>query len=581
MSAAHHTLQPQNRIAIMKGIAETINRCNAGWYLSLVFMTLSLVSISCRRGKEVRVGFSEVSREAGIDFKYNFGDTTYQNILESSGSGVTVFDYDGDGDQDIYLLNGTYLEGISEPTGKIFENTPDALYRNNGDGTFAEVTKQAGLDDRHWSMAAGPVDIDKDGDLDLYLLNYGPNVFYLNNGNGTFRDATAELGLRGPDSLNGFTKWSVSVAYLDADRDGALDIMVGNFLAFDPLHISPGHPEMMPHPSEYHGQASMLYRQSGNKTFDDITDTSGMYYPDSKCMGLTVFDYDGDGDGDILQANDHQANFLFRNNGPMKFEEVSIACGVAVNDQGAPAGSMHPSIGDVDGDGLIDVLVSDLEHGALYRNLGNGLFEDITSPSGLAALFTGKGSWAANLFDYDNDGDLDIFSANGAAEVLALQPPLLLINNGKGQFTDAGNEGGDYFRQLRSGRGAAVLDYDNDGDIDIIISHVDMQTGAALLRNDNSNENHWLGITLLSSNGSPAWPGAKITITTGEKKQVLIHQPGNAYLSFSDQRVHAGLGMYTQADRIEIDWPDGTRDVLENIPADQYVKITQKSKNGE
>lgn len=561
----------------MNGKVEITNRCYLGWHVWLVCLTLSFISYSCRENKAVQDGFSDVSLEAGIDFKYNFGDTTYQNILESSGSGVTVFDYDGDGDQDIYLLNGTYLEGISEPSGKVFKNTPDALYRNNGDGTFTEVAKQAGLDDRHWSMAAGPVDIDQDGDLDLYLLNYGPNVFYINNGDGTFRDATAEMGLQGPDSLNGFTKWSVSAAFLDADRDGALDIMVGNFLAFDPLHLSPGHPEMMPHPSEYHGQASMLYRQSGNKTFDDITDTSGMYYPDSKCMGLTLFDSDGDGDMDILQANDHQANFLFRNNGPMRFEETGIASGVAVNDQGAPAGSMHPSIGDVDGDGLIDVLVSDLEHGALYRNLGNGLFEDITSASGLAALFAGKGSWAANLFDYDNDGDLDIFSANGAAEVLTLQSPLLLKNNGKGQFADAGSEGGDYFRQLRSGRGAAVLDYDNDGDMDIIVSHVDLQANAALLRNEHTNGHHWLGITLLSANGSSAWPGAKITITSGETKQVLIHQPGNAYLSYSDQRVHAGLGTSAKADRIEIEWPDGTRDVFENVPADQYMKITQTS----
>ncbi len=561
----------------MKGKVEITIRCYLGWHVWLVCLMLSLSSYSCKENKAVREGFSDVSLEAGIDFKYNFGDTTYQNILESSGSGVTVFDYDGDGDQDIYLLNGTYLEGISEPSGKNFQNTPDALFRNNGDGTFTEVAKQAGLDDRHWSMAAGPVDIDQDGDLDLYLLNYGPNVFYLNNGDGTFRDATTEMGLQGPDSLNGFTKWSVSVACFDADRDGALDLMVGNFLAFDPLHISPGHPEMMPHPSEYHGQASMLYRQSGNKTFEDITHTAGMYYPDSKCMGLTVFDSDGDGDLDILQANDHQVNFLFRNNGIHRFEETGVASGVAVNDQGAPAGSMHPSIGDVDGDGLIDVLVSDLEHGALYRNLGNGLFEDITSASGLAALFAGKGSWAANLFDYDNDGDLDIFSANGAAEVLTLQLPLLLENNGKGQFTDAGKKGGDYFSQLRSGRGAAVLDYDDDGDMDIIVSHVDLQASAALLRNENANGHHWLGIILQGSHGSASWPGAKITITCGEKKQILIHQPGNAYLSYSDQRVHAGLGTYTQADRIEIEWPDGTKDVVENIPADQYLKITQTS----
>ncbi|MBI5915186.1 MAG: CRTAC1 family protein [Bacteroidetes bacterium] len=521
--------------------------------------------------------FVDVAQEAGIDFKYNFGDYTYENIIESSGSGVTVFDYDGDGDQDLYLLNGTWLEGISDAEGKVFKDTPNQLYRNNGDGTFTEVAKQAGIDDRHWSMAAGAVDYDGDGDLDLYLLNYGPNVFYQNNGDGTFRDATAETGLQGPGTLNGFTKWSVGVVFWDYDRDGAVDMMVGNFLAFDPAYQSPGNPDMMPHPSEYRGQPSIFYRQMPDGRFEDVTAQLGLYFPDSKCMGLTVFDSDGDGDMDILQGNDHQPNFLFRNEGAGVFKETGIASGVAVNDDGAPTGSMHPAIGDVDGDGLIDVLVTDLEHGALYRNLGNGLFEDITARSGLAAAFTGKGGWAATLFDYDNDGDLDIFSANGAAEKLVEQYPLLLKNNGKGQFMDAGAEGGTYFQQKRSGRGAAVWDYDNDGDLDIIVSHVDLKATAALLRNEGGNGNHWLGLKLLGRNGSAAWPGAKITVRAGEKTQVLVNQPGNSYLSYGDPRVHLGLGNHTQADRLEIEWPDGNKEVFENIGADQYLEIRQGS----
>lgn len=539
----------------------------------LIAFAISFSFLSCK--KTAQGTFTDVTREAGIAFHYNFGDLSYQNILESSGSGVVVFDYDGDGDQDLYLLNGTYLEGISDAEGKVFEHTPNALYRNNGDGTFTEVAKQAGLDDRHWSMAASAVDYDGDGDQDLYLLNYGPNVFYQNNGDGTFRDATAETGLQGPEMLNGFTKWSVGAAFRDYDRDGALDVLVGNFLAFDPAHRTPGHPDWMPHPSEYRGQASMLYRQSAAGRFEDITDQSGLYFPDSKCMGLAVFDADGDGDQDILQANDHQANFLFRNTGAGQFDETGVDSGIAVNDAGAPTGSMHPSIGDVDGDGLIDVLVTDLEHGALYRNLGKGLFEDITARSGLAAAFTGKGAWAGILFDFDNDGDLDIFSANGAAEVLTEQYPLLLKNDGKGHFTDAGSDGGAYFREKRSGRGAAAWDYDNDGDMDLIVSHVDLKATAVLLRNENRNGNHWLGLTLLAPNGSAAWPGAKITIRTGENVQVLVHQPVNAYLSSGDPRVHAGLGKHTQADRIEIEWPDGNKDVFENISADQYLEIRQ------
>jgi enediyne biosynthesis protein E4 len=542
-----------------------------------IFLTVCMVLAIQSCNYSPAAGFKDVTQQAGIDFKYNFGDLTYGNILESSGSGVSVFDYDGDGDQDLYLLNGTWLEGISDPEGKVFKDTPNRLYRNNGDGTFTETAQLASLGDRHWGMAAAPVDYDQDGDLDLYLLNYGPNVFYQNNGDGTFRDATAETGLQGPDTLNGFTKWSVGAAFLDENRDGALDVMVGNFLAFDPAHKSPGHPDMMPHPSEYRGQASLFYRQTTDGRFEEVTAQLGLYFPDSKCMGLTVFDCDSDGDMDILQGNDHQANFLFRNDGAAGFAETGIASGIAVNDGGEVTGSMHPALGDVDGDGLIDVLVTDLKHGALYRNIGNGLFEDITARSGVAAAFTGKGGWAATLFDYDNDGDLDIFSANGAAEVLAEQYPLLLKNDGTGHFTGAAAEGGAYFQQKRSGRGAAVWDYDDDGDLDLIVSHVDLKATAALLRNECRNGNHWLGISLLSRNGSPAWPGAKISVTTGETTQVLVNQPGNSYLSFSDPRVHIGLGDAAQIDRLEIVWPDGGKEVFENIGVDKYLEIREET----
>ncbi len=249
--------------------------------------------ISCGKS-ELR--FHDVTREAGIDFLLNFGDYTYENIMESSGSGITVFDYDGDQFMDLYMMNGTWLEGISDAEGKIFENTPNKLYRNLGNGTFEEVGEGAGVDDRHWSMAAGAIDYDGDGDQDLYLMNYGPNVFYMNNGNGTFSNITSKLGLEGPDSLNGFPKWSVGVSFWDYNLDGNLDVMVGNFLAFDPDYNSPTTPDMMPHPSEYAGQASMMYEQQQDGTFADVTSKLGLFFPDSKCMGLTVYDYDADGD---------------------------------------------------------------------------------------------------------------------------------------------------------------------------------------------------------------------------------------------------------------------------------------------
>lgn len=525
-------------------------------------------------GRHKGVGFTEVTREAGIVFRYTFGDHHYENILESSGSGVTIFDYNNDGYMDVYLMNGTYLEGISQPDGKQYYNTRDQLYQNKGDGTFTEVASRAGLDDPSWSMAASAVDYDNDGDQDLYLLNYGPNVFFRNNGDGTFTDITTPLGLAGPDSLNGFPKWSIGASFWDHNHDGRLDIMVGNFLAFDPTYVSTQTPGMMPHPSEYKGQASMLYEQQPDGTFRDVTLENRLYYPDSKCMGLTVYDYDDDGDMDIFQANDHQLNFMFRTDSGI-YREVGQAIGVAGNSQGKPTGSMHGTIGDVDGDGRVDILVVDLEYGSLYRNLGNGLFEDITESSGISGPLAGKGSWAGALFDYDNDGDLDIFAANGTAEELILQVPLLLENDGKGHFTSVGPQRSSYFSTKRSGRGAAIWDYDNDGDLDIIVSHVDLEATATLLRNDGGNANHWLGLNLVGRNGPVSAIGAKVTVTAGDKKQVRINQWSTSYLSNHDQRLHIGLGQHRQADRIEIIWADGQKEVYRNITANRYLDVVQ------
>lgn len=521
-----------------------------------------------------KVLFKDVTNQAGIRFKYNFGDYSYKNILESSGSGITIFDYNNDQRMDLFIMNGTYIEGVSDPEGKVFRNSHNALYRNNGNGNFTEVTAAAGLDATFWSMAAGAVDYDNDGDQDLYLLNYGPNVFYRNNGNGTFTDITASMGLQGPDKLNGFVKWSIGVVFWDYNRDGRLDAMVGNFLAFDPAYFTPATPDIMPHPSEYRGQASMLYEQQANSTFADVTRKSNLHYPDSKCMGLTVFDYDDDGDLDIFQANDHQLNFLFRNDQGV-YREVGVESGVAANSQGKGSGSMHGSIGDVDGDGLIDILVVDLEYGALYRNLGNGFFEDITESSGISGPLAGKGAWAAALFDYDNDGDLDIFSADGTAEELILQYPLLLENDGKGHFRNTGQERGSYFKTKRSGRGAAVWDYDDDGDLDIIVSHVDLQATATLLRNEGGNNNHWLGITLNGKNGPASAIGAKVTVQSGGIKQVLVNQWATSYLSNNDPRIHIGLGQQKLIDQMTITWSDGTRETYHNIRVDRYLTITQ------
>jgi hypothetical protein len=543
--------------------------------LFLILLFIGVLGIAETSAQIREQAFTDVTEEAGISFSYNFGDYTYENILESSGSGVTVLDYNGDGLFDLYMLNGAYLEGISDAEGIVFKDTPNHLYRNNGDGTFTEVAKEAGVDDHHWSMAAGTLDYDGDGDIDIYLLNYGPNIFYRNNGDGTFTDITEKIGLRGPETLNGYLKWSVSVAFWDYNVDSRVDIMVGNFLAFDPEYISPTTPDLMPHPSEYKGQASMMYMQKADGTFEEVTESLKMYYPDSKCMGLTVYDFDDDGDLDLFQGNDHQLNFLFRNDGQERFTEVAIAAGVATNDQGIPTGSMHGSIGDVDGDGLIDLLVTDLRYGALYKNLGSGVFDDITRISGVAHHFNAKGQWGAVMFDYDNDGDIDIFTANGTAEELILQKPLLLENDGHGKFKDAGPQLHPYFRDKRSGRAAAMWDYDNDGDLDIIVSHIDLKATPILLRNDIGNRNNWLGIFLKGNNGPASAIGTKITLYTRDKRQVKIYQWATTYLSYHDPRILFGLGKENKVDKLEIRWPDGSTERFENLEINQYISITQ------
>ena len=522
-----------------------------------------------------KVMFTDVTSKAGINFKYTIGDYSYKNIIESSGSGITVFDYNNDGLMDIYLMNGTYLEGISDPAGKVFRNSHNELYKNNGNGTFTEVSEKAGVAGKQWCMAASAIDLDKDGFQDLYVLNYGPNVFYHNNGNGTFTDITAKLGLAGPDKLNGFAKWSIGASFWDYNNDGRLDVMVGNFMAFDPAYFTPGSPDMMPSPTEYKGQASVLYEQQSNGKFTDVTQKNKLFYPDSKNMGFTILDTDEDNDLDIFQANDHQLNYLFRNdNGTYK--EVAMASGVAANSKGKGTGSMHPTIGDVDGDGLIDILVTDLDYGALYKNMGKGIYVDISESSGVAGAMEGKGSWGAALFDYDNDGDLDMIATNGTAEDLILQYPILLENDGKAHFKNVGSEHGAYFTAKKSGRGLAICDFDNDGNLDVIISHVDNKPVApVLLRNEGGNGNHWLGLTLKGKNGPASAISAKVTVIAGGMKQVLVNQWATSYLSNNEQRLHVGLGSQKKVDLLEISWSDGKKEVFKNIDCDRYLTIQQ------
>ena len=532
--------------------------------------------------------FRDVAEELGVDFRYTFGDFAYDNILESSGSGATWLDADGDRDLDLYLLNGAYLDGVSDPKGRAVEGATNHLYCNDG-GRFHDCTARSGLGDPRWSMAAAAADFDGDGDTDVFVAEYGPNRLYRNRGDGTFEDVAPALGVAGPETLHGFTKWSAGASWFDADGDGDLDLMVCNFLAFDPDLLVPERPWEMPEPAVYEGQASLLYLREGDG-FRDATEEAGLLRPDSKCMGLTVLDFDGDGRLDVFQGNDHQENFLFHATGAARsqdgagargaapaYEEIGLGAGVAINDAGLPTGSMHGTPGDVDGDGRLDLLVTDLRHGSLYRRAGPLLFEDATWSSGVGGLLDGLGQWGAGLRDFDLDGDLDLFTTNGVAPILVPQPPVLAVNDGTGHFRDARAGAGAYFEGRRSGRGAAFADFDDDGDVDIVINHVDHQARVALLRNDtprSPGRSHWVGFRLIGAHPREAF-GARVEIDTGERTLVRVHQPQTSYLSGNDPRVHFGLGALGRIPTVNVRWPSGREQTWTDLGADRYWTLEE------
>jgi hypothetical protein len=513
--------------------------------------------------------FTDVTKESGIICKHSFGDIKLSNIVEGTGAGAMFFDYNGDGWLDIYLPNGCWLREVNDTRGRALRGKlSNRLYRNDGDGTFTDATQEAGVGHDGFGCAASAADYDGDGDLDLYLLNYGPNVLYRNNGDGTFTDVSEQSGL--DDS-----HWSLSAPWFDYDRDGDLDVFVANYLQYDAgkhdkFYAARGYPG----PLSYWGQPDALYRNNGDGTFTNVAESAGVYNPNGRAMSAAVADIDNDGYLDIYVTNDAMENYFYRNTGKGSFTSEGLIMGLAYGEGGQGVSSMGPAVGDVDRDGLLDIYIPDMGYGCLLMNRG-AMFEDRTAPTSLAVVCGQYVGWGGVLFDYDNDGYLDVFVANGKAHFEFPEEDVLMRNDGTGRFLDVASQSGAYFQKKYVGRGATYADYDNDGDLDLLV--VNLNDSPRLLRNDGGNSNHWIAIAPKRPNGKTDAVGARVTVRSGSLTQIQDFIPVRGYLSQADSRVYFGLGEATTVQLLEIRWPDGAITQLRDVPADQILTVVQDS----
>jgi hypothetical protein len=551
-------------------------RCPAGtrWIVATTLgMALGAVTAWAGDGPPPppTIRFTDTTDAAGITFKHSFGDANLSNIVEGSGAGALAFDYDNDGWLDLYFVNGRHRPDLNDNTGRrLAGKLSNALYHNNKDGTFTDVTATAGVGGGEgYGFCASAADYDRDGDLDLFVGNYGPDTLYRNNGDGTFTDVTKAAGIDDP-------RWTLSGLWLDYDRDGDADLYLCNYLEYDngafrAFYAAAGYPG----PLAYHGQPDVMYRNNGDGTFTDVTESAGLTSAEGRGMSATALDLLNTGRLDVFVANDAMENDVFINKGDGTFENQALLLNLAFGEGGQGVSSMGPVFGDVDDDGRLDTFVPDMGYGCLSMNRG-AFFEDATNASGIALICGQYTGWGGILQDLDNDGDLDLFITNGDAHHEYGEEAVLAANDGTGRFTDVARDAGPFFEQKLVGRGATYGDFDNDGDIDVVACYLNDRV--RLLRNDTDRgANHWLTVRALAPGGKTPALGARVSVTAGGKTRFDDLIPVRGYLSQGDPRPHFGLGTSAVAERVEVRWADGKTPstVLENVPADQILEVVQ------
>jgi len=543
-----------------------------------IAVLLVLLCVPCRGRADSPISFHDVTKETGIDFKHTDGSSGQRYIVENVSAGLALFDYDNDGDIDIYFLNGGALKGTK------FKKPPrNALYRNDGNWRFTDVTKEAGVGDTGHGLAVAAGDYDNDGDLDIYISNFGLNVLYRNNGDSKFTDVTKEAGVD-----NGFQA-GAGTCFLDMDKDGDLDLYVSNYVEFTYENHVQGRIRGFPNyvgPTTYSFPPDSLYRNNGDGTFTDVSGVSGISEHRGSGMGMVCGDYDNDGDTDIFVANDIAENFLFQNDGTGKFEQVGLMAGVACDLNGKEMGSMGVDCGDYDNDGLLDFYVTSFQEqsASLYKNLGGGFFEDVTLVTGAGAGTINNVTWGNGFVDFDNDGDRDIFVAVGHLQdnveswddrTTYHAPNVILMNTGDGKFVNVSEESGDGMKVSLSSRGAGFDDMDNDGDIDVVI--LNSRREPTILRNDSPSPGHWIQVRLRGTKTNRDGVGARVKVTAG--KLVLIDEvhSGRGYQGHHGMRLHFGLGKNEKVDSIEVRWIGGGVDVFKDIGVDKLLTLTEGS----